>query len=122
MRQSSYTDSDGRKWAVWLPEGVPDRDASLGLPLGPPPLDLDLPEGLAIKLHNELFARGLFTYGDVKRRPQEVVEAVRAVIRVTRERVMAAYLNTEVESSTANADNQKGVQPQPHPSRGAKRR
>src|SRR3989304_3732166 len=122
MRQSSYTDSDGRKWAVWLPEGVPERAASLGRPLGPPPLDLALPEELAVKLHNELFARGLFTYEDVKRRPQEVVEAVRGVIRLTRARVMGAYLNGTLEITTANADNQKGVQPQPHPSRGAKRR
>lgn len=108
MRRSSYEDSDGRKWAVWLPEGVDDSDASMGLPLGPPSLEsLGLPLELEVRLHNNLFDSGLFTWADVKRRRQHLVSAIRAMLSPTTEHLLTLYYEAGLESSGASADNQK---------------
>lgn len=108
MRQASYEDSDGRKWAVWLPEDVPDSDASLGLPMGPPSLEgLGLPLELEVRLHNNLVAAGLLTWADVKRNRTGVVSAIRATLSPTTEQVLTLYYEAGLESSSALADNQK---------------
>lgn len=108
MRRASYEDSDGRKWAVWLPEGVDDSDASMGLPLGPPSLEsLGLPLELEVRLHNNLFDSGLFTWADVKHRRQHLVSAIRAMLSPTTEHLLTLYYEAGLESSGASADNQK---------------
>ena len=108
MRQSSYTDEEGRRRAVWLPDGAPDSDAQMGLPLGPPDLGLlGLPPEVEIRLHNQLFDRGLLRAKDVLRRRQEVFAALQAAFRVETERIVVLYL----ESEAANADNQKDDSP-----------
>lgn len=108
MRRSSYEDSDGRKWAVWLPEGVDDSDASMGLPLGPPSLErLGLPLELEVRLHNNLFAKELFTWGDVQRNRVAIASAIRAMLSPTTEHLLTLYYEAGLESSGASADNQK---------------
>ena len=108
MRQSSYTDGEGRRRAVWLPDGVPESDASMGLPLGPPDLrSLGLPIEAETRLHNQLFDRGLLRARDVLKRRQEVFAALQAAFRVDTERIVTLYL----ESEAANADNQKDDSP-----------
>lgn len=75
-----------------LPAGVPDSDADLGIPVGPPPLTaLGLPEDTEIRLHNELFHRGLLRAEDLKRHMAEVVAALQAALRVDAGRVAECY-------------------------------
>ncbi len=99
MNQSSYVDEQGRYHAVLLPNGTNEQDASKGLPLGPPSLEpLGLPEEVEIRLHNELFARKLFTGKDVRKRRIDVFGALQAALKVDIERVVQIYLAQEVTS------------------------
>ena len=116
MRPASYTDSDGRRIAVWLPDGVPDSDASLGIHRGPPPLEsLGLPLHMEVALNNELFDRGLFEYADLKKDREQLVQAIRRVLSIGVEALQALYL----ESSTVLAHNQKMSEPGRSPKRKA---
>ena len=93
MRQSQYQDSAGRYYAVLLPDGLPDSDASLGILLGPPSLkDLNLPETTEIALHNQLFSRRIFTVDDIKRRRQDVTGAIQGALKLDVDRILAVYL------------------------------
>jgi len=92
MRTVDYRDHDGRQWRVLLPEGVPDSDAHMGLPVGPPSLEsLNLPLALEVRLHNELFRRSLLTARDVKRNPDGVAAAWRSAIRTDTMDIIALY-------------------------------
>lgn len=65
---------------------------------GPPPLDsLKLPRTLMVRLHNELFVRGLVTAEDVRRRPAEVVAALQAAYRVDASAIYNLYNKQEDE-------------------------
>lgn len=77
MRRAIWTDPSGRRWTTEIPDDAPDSDAEIGVPIGPPSLDfLDLPEALAVRLHNALHDRGLLTYEDVRRRRPDVSSAI----------------------------------------------
>lgn len=92
MRQTSYEDAKGRKWAVLLPEDATDADAPMGIPLGPPSLEsLDLPEDVEVRLHNQLFERRLFTQADVRARRQDIFGALQATLKVDIARIAALY-------------------------------
>lgn len=98
MRSATYEDEKGRKWLVKIPETAPDSDASMGIVVGPPSLDsLGLPEHIAIKLHNGLFDRDLFTEQDVKQRKQEVIAALLHAIGADVRRVMNLYSEVKYE-------------------------
>lgn len=85
-----YTDSDGRMFRVLVPEG---GDPKYGVIVGPPLLDnLNLPTVTMIKLHNELYHRGLFTYDDVKNRRSEVMSALQSALKLTIEGIVEAYV------------------------------
>ena len=86
-----YEDDTGRKWAVWLPSDDID-DPGMGIPLGPPDCSvLDLPEETAIRLHNQLFSRGILTKKDLKGRHKEVFAAIQAAFNVDVARVTGLY-------------------------------
>lgn len=92
MRETWYTDSKGRKIAVQLPDGAPDSDAMLGIRIGPPSLEsLDLPEAVEVRLHNQLYARGIHTYAEALRRRRDIQSALMAALRVDTEMVVQAY-------------------------------
>lgn len=91
-RRASYTDESGRQWAVMLPDDKPDSDASMGIPVGPPSLEpLGLPEEIEVRLHNQLFDRGLLTQRDVKTRHSHVLGALMAALKVDIGRVCSLY-------------------------------
>jgi len=93
MRQVSYTDTRGRRWTVLLPDDVPDAQAYLGLPVGPPSLEsLGLPEDVEVRLHNALHDRRLFAQADVLARRRDVMGALFAAFRVDVSRVTELYL------------------------------
>jgi len=91
-RRVTYTDDAGRRWVVMLPEGKPDSDASMGIPVGPPSLEpLGLPEEIEVRLHNALVDRGLLTERDAKMRRSHLLGALQAALKVDIVRVAALY-------------------------------
>lgn len=89
--RTDYQDDDGRWWAVLVPEGR-QGDASMGIPIGPPDLTpLGLPTGIEIRLHNELFHRGLLTQNNLKGRAREVFAALQAALHVDVATVTGLY-------------------------------
>jgi hypothetical protein len=92
MKRVSYQDSEGRNWATLLPEDMPDTHASMGLPLGPPSLaTLELPLDAEVRLHNQLYARGIFTYDQAKAARQEIFAALQAAFKTDTDAVVQLY-------------------------------
>lgn len=88
---TTYKDDEGRWWKVRIPSGAQDQ-AAMGIPVGPPDLStLGLPEEVSVRLHNQLFHRGLFTRADLRGRGQEVFAAVQAAFKVDASAVTALY-------------------------------
>jgi hypothetical protein len=111
VRQSSYTDEEGRHWSVSLPDGVPETDAALGIPLGPISLEpLGLPLEVEVRLHNQLFARRIFTVSDVKARRVDIFGALQAAFRVDTERIAQLYLAQESTTKPAEPKRTKQTQ------------
>jgi len=93
MRQVSYEDIKGRLWMVSLPDGMPDNDASMGIPIGPPSLEpLGLPEEVEVRIHNQLFHRRLFTLRDIKMRRRDVFGALQAALKVDTQSIVNLYM------------------------------
>jgi hypothetical protein len=85
LREVSWTDAFGRRWATQIGANEPDSAASSGLPVGPIPLDeLALPLWFEVKLHNELFKRRIFTFVEASARGgrERLQEAVRAAVKI----------------------------------------
>ena len=92
LREVTYVDREGRKWRRMLPDHVPDSEAELGIPAGPPPLTrLALPLGYEVALHNELFARRLFTEADLRGRYSELLAAITSVLKLDAQAIAACY-------------------------------
>jgi len=92
VRKTSYVDALGRHWMVALPDGVPDSDAKLGVHLGPPPLDdMALPVETQTRLHNQLFARSIFTFDDAAGHRAELLAAIQAAYAVDGERLIELF-------------------------------
>lgn len=92
LRRTSYVDAEGRRWAVDLPAGAPDSDAPLGLHVGPQPLtELGLPLETEVRLHNQLFSRGILTVNDAKRKRADLFAALQAAYAVDGERLIQLY-------------------------------
>lgn len=96
MRNVPYTDEEGYKWVVAIPENAPDEHASMGLKIGPPSMEvLELPFPLDRRLNNELFNRGFITYKDVAKRRNEFVAVWQAVLKTDVVRLIELFQNAE---------------------------
>lgn len=90
MLDVTYVDSKKRKFRVTLPDG--EINPEHGLFIGPPFLDdLDLPEDVQIKLHNELFERGIITLQDAIKNRTAVEQAIRVALRLSVEKILGVY-------------------------------
>lgn len=91
--EATYTDEDGRVFSVLVPPERPDLDPREGVLLGPVAAlaDLGLPLPLEVALHNGLQSRRIFDYEDARRRPNEVVSAVMAAVKLDAGRVIESY-------------------------------
>jgi len=79
-------------WIVELPEGAPDSDASKGVPVGPPSLKpLGLPLDIEVRLHNELFHRGLLTKNDAVRHKQDIGSALQSTLKLSIHDILNTY-------------------------------
>lgn len=95
LRAIEYIDHDGRLWARGLPDDVPDSQAKVGVPLGPPPLtSLGLPKQIEIRLHNQLYNRHILTERDARTRFNEVRAALQAALGVDAAAILAVYSGT----------------------------
>jgi len=69
-----------------------ESEAEIGIPLGPPDTrGLGLPDGIDVRLNNNLFNRGLITWDDVRRRPMEVTAALQSAYRLDAGRIISLY-------------------------------
>lgn len=89
-----WQDTKGRLFLVQLLDKE-DSDLSHGAIIGPP-LELwerldDLPEPLRLRLHNELYYRGLFSEEDIRLSPGDVDGALKAALGIYGRRVAEAY-------------------------------
>ena len=92
LRAVEWRDEDGRRWYRGLPPQAPDSDAQWGVPLGPPSLKgLGLPAEVEVRLHNELFVRGLLSERSVRRRNHDIQAALMAALNVDVARILAAF-------------------------------
>lgn len=90
LKEADYKDSSGRMFRVLVEEG--EEDLSQGIIVGPPFLtELQLPRNLEVRLHNELFVRGLFTMRDVLRKGNEVDAALRSALRLDVQTIIGVY-------------------------------
>lgn len=89
--RASYQDEAGRHWVTLVPQGM-EQEAHMGVPVGPPSLEsLGLPEEVSIRLHNQLFQRGLLTKNDLRGKSREIVAAIQAAYRVDYARVTGLF-------------------------------
>lgn len=78
-----YKDDEGRWWVVAVPEG--ETDLAMGIPIGPPDLSgLNLPLNIEVRLHNQLWSRGLITAKDIRgpNGSREVFAALQSALKV----------------------------------------
>lgn len=88
----TWEDTEGRSWLRAIPQGVPEAQAAIGIPIGPPPLDeLGLPREIEIRLHNQLYARRIYTAADARDRVGEINSAIMAALRLDVHRILAVY-------------------------------
>ncbi len=91
MVRANYQDEEGRMWATMVPLGH-EEEASMGIPIGPPDLSpLGLPPVQEIRLHNQLFNRGLLTPKDLRGRGKDVFAAIQAALQVDVATVTGLY-------------------------------
>jgi hypothetical protein len=93
LREAHWEDEEGRYWKVSLPSDAPDGDARIGIPIGPPSLvSLGLPLEIEVRLHNQLYSRGILTQRDAQRRRQEIRGALIGALKVDVGRIIDVYL------------------------------
>lgn len=87
--ERQYEDDTGRVWTMLVPQR--ETNPALGIPVGPPDTtELGLPEELAVRLHNQLNQRRVFTFVDGKHRINEIEAALKAALRVDVMKVLNA--------------------------------
>lgn len=91
MKQVTYTDKEGKRYEVLIPDDAPNHDAAHGVVVGPPSLaSLNLPKAVETTLHNQLHSRGILTASDAMRNRQELVNALMATLKVDAELIIKA--------------------------------
>lgn len=94
MKRLTYTDGDGRKFLVLMPDNMPESQISKGVRLGPPDLSfLHLPIDVEIRLNNQLFARGIIETPNLA----EINNALHAALKVDAQAIAALYRGTPGE-------------------------
>lgn len=92
MRNVTYKDRKGRLFKVIMPDNAQDDHIEFGIFVGPPLLTaLSLPRDVEVKLHNELYARGLFTKQDVIKRRNDVIGALQSALAIHVEKIVELY-------------------------------
>lgn len=92
MRDTVYTDVEGRKFKVKIPEEAPDSHSKYGIIVGPPDLtELKLPLDVEVRLNNQLYDRGIFTYKDAVKRRSDVIAALQSTLALHATKIVELY-------------------------------
>lgn len=98
LKRTSWTDSDGRKKVVLIPEE--SDQAEMGIPVGPPSLaELGLPLELEVRLNNELANRGILTATDALRGRAEISLAIQSVLKLDADRIIQVYVGPDFKNA-----------------------
>lgn len=126
-RLLDWTDDDGRIWRSSLPDDAPpDADPRHYSPIGPVDTSsLGLPDHIAVRLHNELHNRGLYSWQQLKHQRQSLEAAIRVAFQTTAESIIGLYYtdwqqgeeqriaSQQAVRSTVKANGNRQSQPQP---------
>ena len=95
MKNVEYKDERGRKFLVRLGDDVPDEDAHMGIPIGPPDIadSLGYPEPFATKLHNILYDRKLWSLKEVNKQKNCLKGVIQAALQIDVHTLHNAYNN-----------------------------
>ena len=96
MKVVDYTDEQGAKWRVRVPDDMAPDEYHEGIPIGPPDIIETMMqrgwnEEAAIRLHNALFDRGIITKKDVLR-IRDVQAALMAALKTDAQTIQTLYL------------------------------
>lgn len=92
MKDVTVTDIHGRKSVYSIPDDAPEWHGSMGLFKGPPDLEkLDLPIDIEVRINNQLWARGLITENDLKKRPNEIILAIQSALKIDAQKISQLY-------------------------------
>lgn len=81
-----------KKYKAVVPDGSDPSNWQYGVIVGPPDLSgLNLPYDIEVRLHNELYVRGLIKSVDVRRNMQSVTGALMAALGVDAQRIAQIY-------------------------------
>lgn len=82
----------GRWYKVVVPDDAPEELYAYGIIVGPPDLSsLGLPPSIEMRLHNELFVRGLISKRDVRSRMPDIISALQAALKVDAQLIAGLY-------------------------------
>lgn len=97
MRKVEWKDERGRMFLSMLENHEDDSNASQGIMIGPPDVvdQLDLPEDVATRLHNQLFQRKLWTLKDINKQPQQLFAALQSALNLDVQKIMSLYAEYE---------------------------
>ena len=93
MQEITHTDERGRKYKAY-------QDGEQLLIVGPPEDlvdELGLPEDFATRLHNILFRRGIFSYNDAARNPNNLLGALQEAYRLDVQKLTEALFTYNQE-------------------------
>ena len=100
LKRASWTDSEGRRKFVLIPEEAGEEQAEMGIPVGPPSLaELNLPIELEVRLNNELASRGILTAVDALKGRAEILQAIQSAIKVDVDRVLQMYVGSDFQNA-----------------------
>lgn len=100
LERITYTDEEGRKKVVLLPNDSLEADPSMGVPVGPPTLEnLNLPKEIEVRLNNELFNRNILTAQDALKHRGEILYAVQAALKIDANSVLDMYLGAGYQNA-----------------------
>ena len=98
LKRASWTDPEGRKKVVLIPEESDQPE--MGIPVGPPPLtDLDLPLELEVRLNNELVNRGIITPVEALRNRAEISLAIQSALKLSVDRIIQMYTGPDFKNA-----------------------
>ena len=80
MRLVEWKDSDGYMRRRWLKDGDPDEMGMQGIPDELPDMNALDWDNIRRNLHNQLMARGLYSFQDVQRSQNGVTAAIRSAV------------------------------------------
>lgn len=93
METVEHTDPRGRMYKA-------RQEGDLVIIVGPPEGlvdELGLPEPFATKLHNVLYERGVLSYEDVKRAPQNLMGALQEALAIDQQKLSEAFFQYSQE-------------------------